>query len=97
MGQRAVDSGCRRSSNHAIAALRWWCIWVLVLAKWSPDRWYQVVFCCLAIANQAGAGFADTDTRTSEVIPEPLVVLGETTKLELGHGLLVWPVHDDIW
>lgn len=91
-----VDSGwCHRSSDYAVASLRWWCIWVFVLAKWAPDRRYQVVFCCLAVSNQAGAGFADTNTRTSEVVPEPLVVLCETTKLELRHRLLVWSVHDE--
>ena len=37
-----------------------------------------------------GTGLADPYPWTGKVLPQPLVVLGETAELELGHGLLVW-------
>ena len=36
-----------------------------------------------------GTGLADPYPWTGKVLPQPLVVLGETAELELGHGLLV--------
>ena len=36
-----------------------------------------------------GTGLADPYPWTGKVLPQPLVVLGETAELKLGHGLLV--------
>jgi len=87
----ACGEGVRRiagSHNHAIASLGRRSVWVVPLSDWSPNGRYEVILCCFAISNQTCAGFANSDTGASKVVAQPLVVLGEASELQLGHGLL---------
>jgi len=78
------------SLHHAaIAALSGWRVRVLSLADGAPDRWNEMVFCRFTILDQTCASLADTYSGPSKIITETLIVLGQTTKLEFGHGLLM--------
>jgi hypothetical protein len=76
-------------NDDAVTALCRWCVWISAIANRAPYWRHQVVLGCFAVPYEASARFANTDSRTSQIILKTLVVLGKKEELELSHGLLV--------